>query len=149
MEITNLRGFERILSTWLLSFVFVAYSFYDIRNRKIYTYRKIIWGIACCWLIIDGFIYLLYSKTNIFLNRPFPVLGEIPFIFIIAGMILNGFTYLFYHQWNLMCIYQIHNKTVSLGKQLLLQKGSAILMYVMLAVHFVLYGMFFYDYYGL
>lgn len=149
MEIINGRLFNNILSSWTMSVLFVVYTFYYIRNRKVYIYRKIIWGIACFWLIIDGLIYLLFSSTNRFENYSFPLIPELPFFIRLLGIFIVGCLYLLYFQWNLMCIYQIHGKPVPLEKQPILQKGSAILMYLMLAVHFVLYGMFFYDYYGL
>lgn len=47
MGITNWQLFQKILSAWLLSLAFVVYSFYLIRNRKVYAFRKIIWSIAC------------------------------------------------------------------------------------------------------
>lgn len=149
MEIINGRLFNNILSSWTMSVLFVVYTFYYIRNRKVYIYRKIIWGIACFWLIIDGLIYLLFSSTNRFENYSFPLIPELPFFIRLLGIFIVGCLYLLYFQWNLMCIYQIHGKPVPLEKRPILQKGSAILMYLMLAVHFVLYGMFFYDYYGL
>jgi len=47
-----------------------------------------------------------------------------------------------YFQWNLMCIYKINGKPISQRKQPILQKVSAVIMYIFLLLHFGLYGIF-------
>ena len=142
MEITNWQLFQKILSAWLLSLAFVVYSFYLIRNRKVYAFRKIIWSIACFWLIIDGFMDLLFSTTNLLVNYPFPIIAGASLFFLTLGIILSGFIYMIYFQWNLMCIYKINGKPISQRKQPILQKVSAVIMYIFLLLHFGLYGIF-------
>lgn len=96
MGITNWQLFQKILSAWLLSLAFVVYSFYLIRNRKVYAFRKIIWSIACFWLIIDGFMDLLFSTTNLLVNYPFPIIAGASLFFFTLGIILSGFIYMIY-----------------------------------------------------
>ncbi len=62
--------------------------------------------------------------------------------FLTLGIILSGFIYMIYFQWNLMCIYKINSKPISQRKQPILQKVSAIIMYIFLLLHFGLYGIF-------
>ena len=145
MGITNWQLFQKSLSAWLLSLAFVVYSFYLIRNREVYTYRKIIWGIACFWLIIDVFMDLLFSTTNLLVNYPFPIIVGASLFFLTLGIILGGFIYMIYFQWNLMCIYKINGKPISQRKRPILQKVSAVIMYIFLLLHFLLYGIFIHD----
>ena len=119
MGITNWQLFQKILSAWLLSLAFVVYSFYLIRNRN-----------------------LLFSTTNLLVNYPFPIIAGASLFFLTLGIILSGFIYMIYFQWNLMCIYKINGKPISQRKQPILQKVSAVIMYIFLLLHFGLYGIF-------
>ena len=54
--------------------------------------------------------------------------------FLTLGIILSGFIYMIYFQWNLMCIYKINGKPISQRKQPILQKVSAVIMYILSTV---------------
>lgn len=145
MAIINWRSFYNLLGVLLLSFYFVFYSYSLILKRKDITYRIFIWGIACLMLIIDVIMNLLFSATNILQGYMFPVVTDIPIFLLIVIMMLCTMIYFTYFQWNMICEYKLNNKPVPLEKQPMLQKGSAIAMYVMLSIHFVLYGIFAWD----
>ena len=61
---------------------------------------------------------------------------------VITIMITYGCLYFIYFQWNILCIYKMGKSTLPLSKQILCQKGSEILMCIMLLVHFILYVKF-------
>lgn len=148
-EITNWRSFYRLLGVVALVIFLTIYTFYLIYERPPKTGRIIVWGIACMFMLLDVIMNLLFQATNIFDGYDFPVITDLSMLSFIAMLILVAYVYMVYYQWSLACVYMINDKTIPLEKQTLCQKGSAILMYVMLSVHFILYGMFFRDFYGL
>ena len=145
MAIINWRSFYNLLGVLLLSFYFVFYSYSLILKRKNITYRLLIWGIACLVLIVDISMNLLFSATNILSGYTFPIVTDIPIFLLIVMMMLCTMIYFTYFQWNIIREYKLNNKPVPLEKQSRLRKGSAIAMYIMLSIHFVLYGIFAYD----
>lgn len=80
--------------------------------------------------------------SNLLVNYPFPIIAGASLFFLTLGIILSGFIYMIYFQWNLMCIYKINGKPISQRKQPILQKVSAVIMYIFLLLHFGLYGIF-------
>ena len=88
---------------------------------------------------------LLFSATNILSGYTFPIVTDIPIFLLIVIMMLCTMIYFTYFQWNIIREYKLNNKPVPLEKQSRLRKGSAIAMYIMLSIHFVLYGIFAYD----
>ncbi len=84
----------------------------------------------------------MFSATNLFENCSFPVIGRLPWIFLIIIMYIYALIYMLYFQWNLMCIYKINGKPISQRKQPILQKVSAVIMYIFLLLHLGLYGIF-------
>ena len=145
MAIINWRSFYNLLGVLLLSFYFVFYSYSLILKRKNITYRLLIWGIACLVLIVDISMNLLFSATNILSGYTFTIVTDIPIFLLIVIMMLCTMIYFTYFQWNIIREYKLNNKPVPLEKQSRLRKGSAIAMYIMLSIHFVLYGIFAYD----
>ena len=145
MAIINWRSFYNLLGVLLLSFYFVFYSYSLILKRKNITYRLLSWGIACLVLIVDISMNSLFSATNILSGYTFPIVTDIPIFLLIVIMMLCTMIYFTYFQWNIIREYKLNNKPVPLEKQSRLRKGSAIAMYIMLSIHFVLYGIFAYD----
>lgn len=142
MIITRWHLFQSSLTTCLLCLVYIFYTFYLIRKKKICLCRKMIWGLACFWLLLDCCMDLLFSATNILVNNPFPFLTVQSLFFPISGIIIGGFIYITYFQWNLMCVYKINGKPIPIEKRSILQKWSFIVMLITLALHFLLYSLF-------
>ena len=142
LDITNERSFWNLIGVLLLTVYGGYYSNGLMKSRKGMLYKKSIWWIAYSMLILDIFVDLMFSATNLFENCSFPVIGRLPWIFLIIIMYIYALIYMIYFQWNLMCIYKINGKPISQRKQPILQQVSAVIMYIFLLLHFGLYGIF-------
>ena len=125
-DITNERSFWNLIGVLLLTFYGGYYSNGLMKSRKGMLYKKSIWWIAYSMLILDISVDLMFSATNLFESYSFPVIGRLPWIFLIVIMYIYALIYMLYFQWNILCIYKIGKMTLPLSQQLLCQKGSAI-----------------------
>lgn len=138
-DITNERSFWNLIGVLLLTIYGGYYSNRLMRSRKGMLYKKSVWWIAYSMLILDISVDLMFSATNLFESCSFPVIGRLPWFFLIVIMYIYALIYMLYFQWNILCIYKIGKMTLPLSQQLLCRKGSAIAMYIMLLIHLILY----------
>ncbi len=145
MEITNWPSFYRLFPTVILMIIAVAQSFWWIKKKKEKNWNRIIiWSLVCICAIGDCMIHFLLTVITDLNKLPFPMLFrnliELPILLKILILIFLVIMYAGYFQWNILCEYPADGKP---GKESMYQKGSAIIMYMILIIHFVVYGMIF------